>query len=202
MAAPLILARTFKDAHAYAQDVLGLSIGYYRVVNSPGTIKAVRGTEIHLVEGWDKRPDRFSMKSAMRYCRNRIVDPSAQEPTPADPRGDLTERQLEVAYRYNRLLDSAVTEAMQTQPGYHGNFPESESTDFFDEPEVAEEKPTCVDCGLDIHADDCPQYVALVAEGDTMQEPAEKPKARRRSKCKTCGNLHYKDETCPTSESV
>jgi hypothetical protein len=213
VAAPLILARTFKDAHAYARDVLGLSIGYYRVVNSPGTIKAVRGTEIHLVEGWDKRPDRFSMKTAMRYCRNRIVDTTAQEPAPVDPRGDLTERQLEVAHRYNRLLDldpetpkldalMAETtifrsdEAVPDSLGIVGGLPE---TDFFDEPEVAEEKPTCIDCGLDIHADDCPKYVALVAEGDTH---AEKPKARRRSKCKACGSLHFKDEPCPDNWGV
>ena len=96
MAAPLILARTFKDAHAFAQNELGLSIGYYRVVNSAGTIKACRNVDIFLVEGWDKRPDRFTMKSALKWCRLNIRDvaeerkraaefDAAMPPAPADP---------------------------------------------------------------------------------------------------------------------
>lgn len=189
MAAPLILARTFKDAHSYAQDVLGLSIGYYRVVNSPGTIKAVRGRELHLVPGWDKRPDRFSMRSAIRFCRNTVIDVAAEPAAPADPRGDLTERQLEVAHRYNALLDTSNGDNMVAEGS-------PVTTDFFDEPEVAEETATCVDCGLDEHAEDCPQ-----APAPTPEPAPEKPKkARRRSRCKECGNLHYKEDPCPEGD--
>lgn len=193
MAAPLILARTFKDAHAYAQGKLGLTIGYYRVVNSPGTIKAVRGRDLHLVPGWDKRPDRFSMRSAIRYCRNTVIDVAALKAADetVDPRGDLTERQLDVAYRYNALLslpedidEVAVTEeatAQVTQDdeprelGPHGNATTVSLEEALEMQDPAfAEKP----------------------------EPTEPPKKRRRSKCSECGNLHYKTDPCPTSESV
>lgn len=174
MAAPLILARTFKDAHAYAQGKLGLTIGYYRVVNSPGTIKAHRGRDLHLVPGWDKRPDRFSMRSAIRYCRNTVIDVAALKAADetTDPRGDLTERQLDVAYRYNALLAL---------------------------PEDIDEVAVAAEATAQVAQDDEP-----VTEPEPEVAPAETeaPKKRRRSKCADCGNLHYKTDPCPTSESV
>jgi hypothetical protein len=204
VAAPLILARTFKDAHRYAQDVLGLRIGYYRVVNDSGTIKAVRGTEIHLVPGWDKRPDRFKMKGAMRYCRNRIIDVAAQQAAPADPRGDLTERKLEVAYRYNRILSQAggehqivaqsasntlETEEDRETPKLDALMSETlmGETNFFDEPYLNEEGS--------ITTGPIPTVVSPEAEALAAKKPG-----RRRSKCKTCGNLHYKDDPCPEAD--
>lgn len=210
MAAPLILARTFKDAHRYAQDVLGLRIGYYRVVNDSGTIKAVRGTEIHLVPGWDKRPDRFKMKGAMRYCRNRIIDVAAQQAA-SDPRGDLTERKLEVAYRYNRILASNTLETEEDRETPKLDALMSETfmgeTNFFDTAvptpaEVAEaiNDGTAGDLLIPFDLDE-PEVAADSPAAATPPEPARKP-GRRRSKCKTCGNLHYKDDPCPESESV
>lgn len=194
MAAPLILARTFRDAHAYAQGKLGLSIGHYRVVNSPGTLKAVRGTEIHLVEGWDKRPDRFSMKSAMRYCHNRIVDTTlvpAEEPAPEDKRYPLDERTHTIALRYNSLLayDAALPKVVVTAvpddtptPQHHLDMIERVAP-HLTEPTAEEAEAATLEAEAQVTQDD---------------EPAEKPKARRRSRCKDCGNLHYKDEPCPT----
>lgn len=235
MAAPLILARTFKDAHSYAQDVLGLSIGYYRVVNSPGTIKAVRGRELHLVPGWDKRPDRFSMKSAIRFCRNTVIDVAALRAEEAvvhghiggealhdvSPDSETTDEESEVTCaacleiietlpRREPTIQITVVPDETPTPQHHldmvarvlpntsnGDNMVAEgspvTTDFFDEPEVAEETATCVDCGLDEHAEDCPQAPA--------PKPAEAPKrGRRRSRCKTCGNLHYKEDPCPEGD--
>jgi len=83
VAVPLILARSFKDAHAFANDELGLSNGYYRVVNSAGTIKACRNVDIFLVPGWDKRPDRFTMKSALKWCRLNIRDVATERESAA-----------------------------------------------------------------------------------------------------------------------
>lgn len=187
MAAPLILGRTFKQAHAFARDVLGLSFGHYRVVNSPGTIKAVRNTKLYLLEDWDKRPDRFSMKTAMRYCRNEIIDTTVEAPI-VDDRGELTERQLEVAYRYNRLIGTISSTPVVVHESQEAAKAASlaEATDFF------------ITSGV------------MSPEGFTTSEPTpepevaeEKPKrGRRRSRCKTCGNLHYKEDPCPPSEDA
>lgn len=182
MPAPLILARTFKDAHTYAMDELGLKIGHYRVVNAPGTLKAVRNTTLHLVPGWDKRPDRFGMKAAMRYGRNEIVDVAALR-----------------------------AEEPAEQPDVD---PTPEGTDFFDAVIASEEfeplpEPTCVDCGLTPCDDECKSAVAAEAAAQVAQddepEPVadEKPKkAKRRTRCKKCGTLHFKDEACPPSEDA
>lgn len=199
MPAPLILARTFKDAHTYAKDELGLKIGHYRVVNAPGTLKAVRNTTLHLVPGWDKRPDRFGMRAAMRYGRNEIVDVAA--------------------LRAEEPAEQPVVD------------PTPEGTDFFDAVIASEEseplpEPTCVDCGLTPCDDECKSAVAAEAAAQVAQddepEPAaspaevfegaqvtvpgilpEKPKkAKRRTRCKKCGSLHFKDEACPPSEDA
>lgn len=252
MAAPLILARTFKDAHAFAQNTLGLSIGHYRVVNSPGTIKAVRGTKLYLVEGWDKRPDRFSMKSAIRYCRNEVIDVAtmpAEEPESAIvhahlagdvlhdvPEGSAsTEEEAEVTCEFClEIIDTLPRDKPTTieitvvpddtpTPQHHLDMVAAvlpgKTTDFFDEPDDAEVKPACLDCGLEEgHTDDCPQvdpFKIDPSEPDVVDKPrptvvtpeaealaAQKPKAKRRTRCKSCGNLHFKDEACPTAEDA
>lgn len=189
MAAPLILARTFKDAHAFAKDKLGLSFGYYRVVTSPGTIKAVRTSTLYLVPGWDKRPDRFGMKSAIRFTKNTVIDVSEMEtPEPVT---------LDQNVQFAEVVSDDVADFF--------NIP------VFDvEPEPA--KPACLDCGLedDNHdTPDCPG--AKPADepepaADETPEPetakAAKPKAKRRSKCKDCEQMHIKGEPCIESESA
>lgn len=202
MASPLILARTFKDAHAYAQDELGLSIGFYRVVTSAGTIKAVRGVDIHLVPGWDKRPDRFTMKSALKWCRLNIIDVEkvresqaafdAMTPAPAaDERYPLDDHTLEVAFRYNGILRTAEMDAsveglldLPTEEPQSGL---TEEGDRDNEIEVIG-RPTAP----------VPTVIGPAAEDLANKAP----KRRRRSKCKECGALHFKDEPCPESESA
>lgn len=199
MAAPLILARTFKDAHAFARDVLGLSFGYYRVVNSPGTIKAVRNVDLYLVPGWDKRPDRFTMKSAIKWSRQNVIDVAAQAQEP-ETRYANDDKTRTIAERYNALRDlPAETSNMLEVEN------DPEGTDFFEDlilEDAPEPTATCVDCGLDPHDPECfsaePPVVDHQQGELNVPEETEAPKKRRRSKCKTCGNLHYKDEPCPT----
>lgn len=76
--APHILARTFAEAHTFARDTLGLNPGYYRVVNSVGTLKSVRGVDLYLVPGWKNRFDRFAMSNAIRWTRMNIIDVAEQ----------------------------------------------------------------------------------------------------------------------------
>ena len=77
---PLILASSMRAAHQHARDALSLERGQYRVVTSASTIKSVRNTELHLVPGWERRFDRFAMKSAMRWCHLKIVEAEAEKP--------------------------------------------------------------------------------------------------------------------------
>lgn len=89
--APYILARTMKEAHSFARDVLGLTYGHYRIVNTPATLKSVRGVELHLVPGWQNRFDRFTMKAAMRWTRMEVIehneDEVLEEPDDLEPAG-------------------------------------------------------------------------------------------------------------------
>lgn len=183
MALPLVLARTFKEAHAFAKERLGLNVGHYRVNPSAGTIKAVRNTQIYLVPGWKKRSDRFGVQGALRYCRLEVIDVETWEQAPADPRGDLTERQLEVAYRYNTLLDLP---AEGREIGTIAGTPviEHESQEAADAAVLSEIfEPAADETGYIPHG-----------------VPTEVPKAKRRSRCKDCEQLHYKDEPCPELE--
>lgn len=85
-AAPYILARNFTDAHVFARDVLGLDRGYYRVVTSPSSISGMRGADLHLVPGYQNRPDRFTLRSVLRWTRMNIVDHTqAKEPVDTSP---------------------------------------------------------------------------------------------------------------------
>ena len=231
MAAPLILARTFKDAHAFAQEKLGLRFGYYRVVNSPGSIKAVRGVSLYLVPGWEKRPDRFSMKSAIRFTRNTVID-GAETPVEPDTRWANDERTQTIATRFHRIhfvkyqpttIEVTVVSDDTPVPQHHVDtvakvLPASNSfTDFITggayttsaslEEAVIEEIATCIDCGLDPHTEDCASNTLETAEpiptvvSDEVKALDESaPKRRRRSKCKDCEQLHYKDEACIASE--
>lgn len=74
MTAPYILARTLREAHDFAQNELGLGRGHYRLVNSVGTVKAVRDVDLFLVPGWKQRYDRFAMQSALRFCKMNQID--------------------------------------------------------------------------------------------------------------------------------
>lgn len=224
MPAPLILAQSFKAAHQYATEELGLSVGHYRVVTTAGTIKAVRGVDIHLVPGWEKRPDRFTMRSALKWSRLNIVDVEklresraafdAAMPPAEDKRYPLDERTQTVAARYNALRDLAAYEAALPKveitvvpddtevPQHHVDMvakvlPTTSNGDNM----VAEGGPADED--EDIVIEPSPS-AAVAAEPEPTPEPVEqKPaKRRRRSRCSDCGNLHFKEEPCPPSEDA
>lgn len=181
MAATYILARTFREAHLFAKDVLGLDAGYYRVVNSVGTLKAVRGADLHLVPGWRRRSDRFAFESALRWTRMNVIDVELQQAEePAAP---------------------APAEPVQT--------PESEHPENGDDVPVSPDDATAFVLELHLPADvDAPLDEPEPKTDDASEAPTpepevaeEKPKKnRRRSRCKECGNLHFKEDPCPESD--
>ena len=175
MTARYILATTLQEAHAFARDELGLSRGHYRVVTSPSSISGPRNADLHLVPGWEKRHDRFAMKGAIKYTRLNKVEAPEQDEAPV-----LTPRQIEAAYRYNRLLDQPVPAVP-------------------DGLEPAGEQLTIEDANAFLMAVGHPNpEIKELVEEPTKTEQAEAPVARRRSRCKTCGTLHFKDESCPS----
>lgn len=231
MAAPLILARTFADAHRFAREELGLSIGYYRVVNSAGTIKACRNVDIFLVEGWDKRPDRFTMKSALKWCRLNIRDVEAERksaaefdaampPTPPDTSVHWVTPQFSmvhalenpVAVQSSRdkadvtcdiclaalaVLEGPALEDLETPDEPAGEMPEpAEAEEATPEPAPIDEAEPEI-----VVAEDNRQP-APEPEAAPEPESTEPPKRRRRTRCKDCGTLHFKEEDCPPSEDA
>lgn len=236
MPTPLILARSFREAHAFAKDTLDLRVGHYRVVNTAGTLKAVRNVDVHLVPGWDKAPGHHAFKTALRYAKGlNVIDHAAkaQEPAPAfvvtavPDSTEVPQHHTDMVAKVLPQSDTSNGDAMIAEGS-----PAPLETDFFDDVDVPAEEPeptaTCVDCGLTPCEKECvaAEAIAQVTQDDDPcricqgvngehdgathdaraadlplpSERAEKPKAKRRSRCKECGNLHYKTDPCPEVE--
>lgn len=168
MAQPYILARTLSDAHTFARDELGLSRGHYRIVMSPSSISAVRGTNLYLVPGWEKRHDRFAMKSALRWTRLNQIDVAELRQQAHEPAG--------VPDGLEPLGEQLTLEDAHAFLTAHGT-PSEEIKTLVEEPDIITERhPAPVD--------------PVVVEA-----PAEEPKPkRRRRRCKDCGELVHPDE--------
>lgn len=185
MTAPYILARTFGEAHAFAQDELGVGRGYYRVVTSPSSVKGPRGADLYLVPGWEKRFDRFAMAGALKWTRLHKIDVAEWRLEQADPRGPLTERALEVAYRYNRLL--AETDGLE---------PAGNTGSLLSPEEIAELESHLEPEGWEPPETLNAEQILRLAAGESGADvaPAEEPVKRRRRRCADCGLLVEPDE--------
>lgn len=155
----LILAKSVTEANRYAR-VAGLPRFQYRAIRSAGSIRATRNADIHLLSSFLKRPDRHAIIGALRHTRCDVyfVDLADfdLEPKVEDPRGDLTERQLDVAYRYNALLDVDLTDEVVMPLPTIERIPEPEPKAPIEEPK-ARRRSRCKDCNT-LHFPDeaCP----------------------------------------------
>jgi hypothetical protein len=178
VAAPYILAHRLSDAHRFAQDELGVPRGYYRIVTSPSTIRGPIGADLYVVPGWERRFDRFSMKTAMRFTRLRIIDVAEwrkEQGEAPDERYPNDERTHEIALRYNALRELAPAD------GYTAE-------DFG----VADDlEPAGVQTAIEV-----PEQPEAAEETRATEEehPAEAPKRVRRRRCPECGVLVDPDE--------
>lgn len=218
MAAPYILARNLKEAHAFAREQLGLRQGHYRIVNHASTIKSVRGADLYLVPGWENRYDRFATKGAMRWTRMNVIDVAKQAVNREDPRGPLTDDLLDLAYAEDIVRSGGDTTALGFKSESDGLTPPGEqmtlvdATDFVvpaeprDRAEVMQE----LEATLEPEGWEPPEtldadQVLRLAAGETGAEvaptPEPKPANRRRSRCKDCGTLHFKGDPCPDGDS-
>jgi len=128
----LVLAQTSHEGAKYVRRAK-LPRGRWRIVAKASSIRGIRKAEVHCLPGFHKRPDRHSILGELRYanCEWRDVEMPPAEEAPAVDQGDgmgeqLTieqalqeagsyvekvgpsERDLEVAYRYDRLRDLAA----------------------------------------------------------------------------------------------
>jgi len=211
-AQPYILARTMKEAHSFARGELGLAHGKYRVVTHASTIKSVRNADLYLVPGWDKRHDRFPVKGAIRWTRMNVIDASKIP----------SRRDLEVAYRYNRLVDMVTDGRHTTTASLDAAAVEEIARDLdglnppgeqlLIEPE-GWEPPETLDAEQVLNLAANPDKtgaevldrVAVMQEmSDDLEdeEPEAKPVKRRRRRCDKCGNLHFKTDPCPDESTL
>ncbi len=170
--APYVLARTFTESHAFAREVLGLSHGQYRVVTSTSTIRSIRGADLYLAPGWERRFDGHSMKAALRWTRMNVITPedllAAEEPQET-PDG------LEPAGTQPSIVEGA-------DPALVADFEA-----FLNGGDHPHEEPT---------EEDTSNGDAMVSEGGPAEE-SEQPAAedkRRRRRCKECGLLMDPDD--------
>lgn len=162
MVAPYILARTLKEAHAYAREALGLTVGHYRVVNSAPTLKAVRNADLHLVPGWQNRYDRFAMKSALRWTRMNVVEAPKETPLTPPPSETIPETPDGLQPPGAQLsIDEMLAVGDEVVAEVEVKAEETEEA----EPEPTEEKPKrrrrrCKDCGVLVDPDEVDSHAA------------------------------------------
>lgn len=216
MANPYILAKTMKDAHAFARDFLDLRPGRYRVVTSSSSISGPRNADLYLVPGWEKRHDRFALKGAMRYTRLNVIDGSELEPKGAPEQTDGLNPpgvQLSIVDDASAFFDNAVPSTAPPAEDWKAELEKHlEPVGFAlsDDPQVQARQiieSAAAEADRNSLLQAMSDEVAEVEEKDVQFElpaeppaPAEPEKKRRRTRCKSCNTLHFKDESCPEAE--
>lgn len=190
----LILAKSTTEANSYAKKA-GLPRFTYRAVRNASAIRGIRKAEVHILPSFTTRIDRHNILAALQWAKTLevfYVDP-ADLPEPPDPRGELTERQLEVAFRYNALRDLAEYEedmaalkaledklATKVRVTAVSDDVEPPASHLQLVDRVKPEEPSGNEAG----------------ETESSEDPAPAPKQRRRSRCKECSELHFPEEPC------
>lgn len=171
----IVLAGNTREGHRYAKR-MGLPRGRHRVVFSAKQIRHLRYAEIHELPSFKRRPDRHSINAALRYAKGERKLVQMPPDPEADKRGPLKVRQLEVAHRYNRIRNATIAEAItQIVP---------EFSDTSNGSNMEAEGGPVIDQGDGLG----PQL-----DLDGGEHPVER-KARRRTRCKVCGELHFPEE--------
>lgn len=213
-----ILARNRQEAKRVAD---ALEVGRFTYVTSPLSVKSLRSGVCLLVEGWQTRADRHAIKSAMRWTRGVTyidVDPSHAEEDLEPIQADFTQFFQEPRPDFTDFLavqpEGAETIGYMGEEGVHIVEPEpapEPTPDPF--AELAEGKrrfeaaveemerkkklhERMRELGVTPPTD---EVIETQIEPKSAPEsaPEQKKPGRRRSRCKSCGNLHYKEDPCP-----
>lgn len=181
MAQKLILAGSMREAHAFAK-VAHFDRGSYRVVHRAAQIRSIRNAEVYLLSSFTTAVNRHSVLSALRMARNlevlyvdfvdgEIVDPGQPEP---DPRGEVTDEVLALAYRAHSIFEFMREDAEQADAVEAAA--EQAQADAIDEADIAEIEETFDD--------------------DDERAPVNK----RRTRCKDCGELFHSTNPAEAAE--
>lgn len=198
MAAPLILARTFTDAHEFARGELGLEPGHYQVINSPASIKGRRGLDLYLVPGYEHRYDRFAMRGALRYTHLNVIDVAKMR---AEALEDGTDG-LNPPGTQPSITDGADPalvaefEAFLTGNSEHPHEQAEESDAHeFVTAENDETPLVAIVTDGEHETEESLRDAAIEEIADALESaPAEDTTKRRRRRCKECGILVEPDE--------
>lgn len=121
----IILSKSNRESGNYAKAV-GIDRFTYRHGRNAAQIRATRRAEVHILPSFLTRMDRHAILASLAWAKGITVvyadwDGSellvGAEPVVSaevDPRGELTDRQLETAYRYHAIRELPVAEPEAT----------------------------------------------------------------------------------------
>lgn len=191
----IVLARNSRQGMQYAKAA-GLARGRFRVAHSAKNIRNAKRADVHILDSFWRRPDRYALIGALRYTKGEwfsvswpFVSSNGDIPQMSSY-GDISERDLEVAYRYNVLRDlpSAVEPPALHADLVNALLPGGTSTDWDAEGDALDDLAQVATVLSNVDA----------ALSDSAAEVLEKPKRRRRRHAE-CGQLHFPEEPCPTT---
>lgn len=115
----IILAASTRDANTYAK-VAGLKMGRFRYATQASSIKGLRVADIVELPGFERRPDRHALNSALRYSKGERRVVSVEEFSDlrdafAQARKALPlERAAVIAHRYEAIKEASRGEETGT----------------------------------------------------------------------------------------
>lgn len=196
MARIIILSGNVQEGHLYARKA-GIHPSRYTNPASARSVEGVAPSEIHILPGFRRRRDTHAIMAAVKRSMRRYQGVKVLE---IDERGPLTQRVLDVAFRYNSLRGIAALDAVA-----EGCKEQIETATLAELDEATEIVLTPVEAArLDAALAEEPKVIpelveALKKGADLAEEPSKPEVKRRRSRCKVCQTLHFPGE-CPGPE--
>lgn len=196
----IVLADTIHEANSYARRV-GLRRGAFRFPVSAAAIRGLRVAEIHELPSFSRRRDRHAINAELRYSRGQRLLVSADGEPVEGVQVAPTARQLEVAYRYDRLRELE-------KPQWQRDLDRKLEPEGWEPPESLTALQFLALAGNDDPNKNSADVLAELEEthGEETgtpvegEDPAPAAPKRRRSRCKDCGDLDFPEtHACPVA---
>lgn len=211
----LVLAKNTNEGARYIRAAK-LPRGRWRNVASASSIRGIRFATIHKLPSFDQRPDRHAILAELRHAKCTFIDvemPIVE--TPAIDQGDGMGQQLSfddlVTQREVAALERGMPHAIVATIRERAKADQIEKDDRLDErgpmtlriwnvahrynalrDAAALEAEMAAITQRSFERNNADDSNALETE-NVSNEP---PKARRRSRCGSCEELHFADEAC------
>lgn len=194
----LIIAANAREGGKYAKYA-DLPNFTYRVVRAASTITGIQSVDVHLVDGFEKRPDAGAILAKLRWARDIDYYSTSMPPEPVKDEGDGMGEQLDLLHlvqeqatadfergRRHKSVDPVI-EIVPVVEKFDGSPDPARDARALEEM-IAEGGPTFSQPAAESLDHVVPDNTAAEqAEG----APATTPKPRRK-RCKVCGRLTYK----------